>query len=172
MTDTIDLILRRRSIRRFSEQPVAETVLTRLLEAAMAAPSAMNLQPWEFIVVTDPELLRQLRERLIFGRYHAPAAMIVCGHPGVTLNPAAGQFWVQDCSAAVENLLIAAVGMGLGTVWVGVHPITPFVNSVRHVCRIPKSITPMALIYIGYPAEEKPPRTRYKPERVHWQTFK
>jgi nitroreductase len=165
-------IFGRRSIRRYEEKPVEAEKLDLLLQAAMAAPSAMNCQPWEFVVVTDPDKLAQFRRRLLFGNRNAPAAVVVCGNPRLSPNPAARLFWVQDCSAAAENLLIAAVELGLGTVWVGVHPVGEFVHIGRQVVGLPRHVTPLGLIYVGYPAEEKAARTRYRASRVHWQGYK
>lgn len=164
-------IFGRRSIRRYQEKPVEAEKLDLLLQAAMAAPSAMNCQPWEFVVVTDPDKLAQFRRRLLFGNRNAPAAVVVCGNPRLSPNPAARLFWVQDCSAAAENLLIAAVELGLGTVWVGVHPVVELVRIVRQVVGLPRHVTPLGLIYVGYAAEEKAARTRYHASRVHWQGY-
>jgi nitroreductase len=113
---TLETIFSRRSIRKYTDQPVESEKLELLLKAAMAAPSAMNCKPWEFILVTDPEKLAQFRKRLLFGDRNAPAAIVVCGNPALSANPAAKLFWVQDCSAAAENILIAAVGLGLGKI--------------------------------------------------------
>lgn len=138
----------------------------------MAAPTATNSQPWEFIVITDPENLKALRSKMVFGRYVAPLVICVCGSPGKANNPATGRmFWEQDCSAATENILLAAVSLGLGGVWIGVHPVAPFVAAVRGVLNIPGSVTPLCLVYLGYPAEEKTARTQYDERRVHWQVY-
>ena len=164
-------IFRRRSIRRYADRPVEPEKLDLLLQAAMAAPSAMNCKPWEFVVVTDPEKLAQFRTRLLFGDRNAPAAIVVCGNPRLSTNPAARLFWVQDCSAATENLLVAAAALGLGTVWVGVHPVAEFVRIVRQVAGLPRRVTPLSLVYVGYALEEKPPRTQYDPGRVHHEKY-
>lgn len=171
MNSTLDFIFRRRSIRKYVEQPVEPEKLDLLLKAGMAAPSAMNSRPWEFILVTDKEKLGQFRKRLIFGNRNAPAAIVVCGNPKAAKNPTWRLFWVQDCSAAAQNILIAATSLGLGTVWVGVYPVPTFVAVVREVLSIPKSVTPLCLIYVGYPAEEKPARTQYDERRVYWQEY-
>ena len=171
MNPTLENIFTRRSIRKYTEQPVEPEKLDLLLKAGMAAPSAMNCKPWEFIVVTEAEKLAQFRQRLIFGDRNAPAAIVVCGNPGLSTNPAARLFWVQDCSAAAENILVAAVGMGLGTVWIGVHPVVNFVKTVREIMSIPKKVTPLCIIYVGYPQDEKPARTQYDEQRVHWQEY-
>jgi nitroreductase len=172
MNPTLETIFQRRSIRKYTDQPVEPEKLDLLLKAGMAAPSAMNCRPWEFIVVTDPEKLAQFRTRLIFGDRNAPAAIVVCGNPALSTNPAARLFWVQDCSAAAENILIAAVGLGLGTVWIGIHPVAKFVKTVRDIIFIPKSVTPLCIIYVGYPADDKPARTQYDPQRIHYQEYR
>jgi len=168
---TLETIFQRRSIRKYTDQPVEPEKLDFLLKAAMAAPSAMNCKPWEFIVVTDPELLAQFRRHLIFGDRNAPVAIVVCGNPALSINPAARMFWVQDCSAATENILIAAVGLGLGTVWIGVHPVPMFVNTVRKIMSIPKRVTPLGIVYVGYPESAKAARTQYDEKRVHKQRY-
>ncbi len=172
MNSILEIIFSRRSIRAYTDQQVEPEKLELLLQAAMAAPSAMNCKPWEFVVVTDPEKLAQFRKRLIFGNRNAPAAIVVCGNPSLSANPAARLFWVQDCSLAGENILIAAAGLGLGTVWVGVHPVAEFVRIVRKIIGLPKNVTPLGLLYVGYPAEEKPARTQYDEKRIHWQEYK
>ena len=168
---TLTSIFQRRSIRKYTDQPVEPEKLDLLLQAAMAAPTAMNCKPWEFVVVTEPEKLAQFRSRLIFGNRNAPAAILVCGNPRLSTNPAARLFWQQDCSAATENLMIAAVSLGLGTVWVGVHPVADFVRIVREITGLPRHVTPLALIYVGYPLEQKPARTQFDPARVHAQVY-
>lgn len=170
-TEPLDLFFRRRSIRHFTPEPVDDATLIRLLQAAMAAPSAVDSQPWEFVVLTDPDRLRRLRNRLPLGRHHAPAAFVVCGSPGTARNPAGRLFWPQDCSAATENLLLAATALGLGAVWVGVYPLKPLMRWVADLTDLPASVIPLAVVYVGHPAEQKPPRTRYDEQRVHWQRY-
>ena len=171
MNPILNLIFHRRSIRKYTDQPVEAEKLELLLKAAMAAPSAMNCKPWEFVVVTDPEKLEKFRKKLIFGNRNAPAAIIICGNPILSANPAAHLFWVQDCSLAGENILIAAAGLGLGTVWIGVHPVAEFARVVRDVTGIPRHVKPLGLIYVGYPAEEKPARTQYDKKRIHLERY-
>ena len=172
MNPVLETIFHRRSIRKYLDRPVEPEKIELLLKSAMAAPSAMNCKPWEFIVVTDANLLTQFRKRLIFGNRNAPAAIILCGNPSLSLNPAARLFWVQDCSLAGENILIAAEGLGLGTVWVGIYPVKEFIRVVRDIVGLPKNVTPLGLIYLGYSAEEKPARTQYDEKRLHWQKYK
>jgi nitroreductase len=164
-------ILSRRSIRRFTDQPLDKETITLLLQAAMAAPSAVNSQPWEFIVITDPEVLAKVRSKLPFARHNAPVGIVVLGSPERANNSAGRMFWEQDCSAAMENMLIAAVGLGLGAVWVGIHPVAPFVKGVREALDIPEAVTPLGMMHVGYPAEEKPARTQYAEHKVYWQKY-
>ncbi len=171
MTEIIDYIFKRRSIRSYTDQPVEEHTLTILLQAAMAAPSAVNSQPWEFVVVTDPAVLDRLRQRIQFGQYNAQAIIAVCGSQAVANNDAGRTYWIQDCSAALENILIAAAGLGLGSVWVGVYPEEGKIQTVRQVLHIPDTVTPLGLVYLGYPAENQPPRTQYDEQKVHWQQY-
>ncbi len=167
----IDTIYARRSIRKYEEKPVEQDKLITLLEAAMAAPSAMNIQPWEFIVITKQEMMDEIKSSLMFGKFNAPAAIIVCGNTSFFKHPMASKFWVQDCCAATENILLAAVGLGLGTVWLGVHPVHIFTKRIAKLLKLPDHVKPLNIIYVGYPAQEKPARTQYDPERVHWETY-
>ncbi len=171
MSDIIAAIKARRSIRKFTAEPVAEETITLLLEAAMAAPSASNRRPWEFVVVSDGEVLADLRRHLVFGRYQAPLAIVVCGNLRLAYPGPGRDFWIEDCSAAMQNLLLAASGLGLGAVWVGVHPIKPFVAAVARAVNLPDHVLPLGVAYVGHPAESKPPRTQYDPQRVHWQQY-
>ena len=167
----IDTIYARRSIRKFQERPVEKEKLETLLKAAMAAPSARNGKPWEFVVVTQPEGMKKVRSVMILSPYNAPAAIIVCGNTSVIKRPLAARFWVQDCSAATENVLLAAVELGLGTVWLGVHPIQNLSKQISKIFQLPKTVQPLNVIYVGYPNEEKPPRTQYDPACVHWEVY-
>jgi nitroreductase len=164
-------IFRRRSIRKFTEQPASEEVLTQLCMAAMAAPSAVNSQPWEFVVVTDPDKLAGLREVLPYGKFKAPAAIVVCGSKLTARNPAGLMFWQQDCSAATENILLAAEALHLGSCWIGVYPIPGIPKSVAKVVGVPVTVTPLCVIYLGYPAEQREPRSKFNASKVHWQKY-
>ena len=171
MDDTITTIMKRRSIRKFTDEPVEQDKLTRLLEAAMAAPSAMNGQPWEFVVITDKKVIDRFRKALPFGKMNAPAVICVLGSSRMQKNKAGDKFWVQDCSAATENILLAATALGLGSVWVGIHPVAMFKRQVSDILNLPDGVTPLNLIYLGYPAEEREPRTQYEEKRVRWGPF-
>jgi nitroreductase len=169
--DAYAVLCARRSIRSYQDRPVPQELLRALLEAAMAAPTAANSRPWEFVVVTAPDTLALLRERLLFARYNAPAAIVVCGNPDVANNTAGRQFWVQDCSAATENILIAAAALDLGAVWIGVYPMPGVIKPVRDILGLPENVTPLSLVYLGYPAEERPPSERYDERRVYWEQY-
>jgi nitroreductase len=171
MTDVLNTILSRRSIRKYTQQAVSEEQLNQLLKAGMAAPSAMNGRPWEFIVVTEADPLAALRKCTRFSNYIVPAAIILCGSPFLGLKLVSEKYWIQDCSAAAENILIAATGMGLGSVWIGVYPNAGNMKNVSAALNIPEKVTPLCMIYVGYPAEEKKPRTQYDEKRVHWQKY-
>jgi len=171
MGDILEHIMARRSIRKFEDRPVPRELVTRLLQAAMAAPSAGNLRPWEFVVVTERDRLARLRRGLPLGRHNAPLAIVVCANTRRTYPPPVREFWVQDCSAAAQNILLAAAGSGLGAVWVGVHPMPPFVAWVRDVLHLPGHIAPLGMINIGFPAQAKPSRTQYDARRVHWEEY-
>ncbi len=161
--ELIETIFARRSIREYTDEPVDEVDIKTLLEAAMAAPSASNLKPWHFIVVTGRQTLDGLAEAHPHGKmlFEASLCIAVCGDPAIS------RFWVQDCSAATENLLLAATALGLGAVWLGVYPREDRVAAVRQVLGLPETIMPLNLISIGHPAEEKEPRTQYDKARVH-----
>lgn len=169
--EILDGIFARRSIRKFTAQPVEQEKIEMLLKAAMAAPSAMNAKPWHFLVITEPDSLAALRSIMPFGKMIAPLAMIVCGEKMMIRNPLSNRFWVQDCSAATQNILLAAVALGLGSVWCGVTPIPHLVKPVKKLLQLPAQIDPLNVIYIGYPDEQKPARSQYDDTRVHWQHY-
>ena len=171
MSDFIDLIYSRRSIRKFTEEPVSREDLTTLLKVGMAAPSAMNYQPWEFVVITEAETLAKFRKNLMFAKMVAPAAICVMGRNRAEGRANPFKFWQQDCSAATENILLGAVALGLGAVWIGVHPVFLFERQVRAILNLPAEVTPLNLIMIGHPAETKEARTQYNESRVHWGAY-
>lgn len=171
MTDVMNLIFSRRSIRQFTGQEVPREMIALLLQAAMAAPSAANGRPWEFVVVTDKEVLDELRAAQ-GGRYNGQAAIAVCANLALASSPASQLFWQQDLAAAAENILLAAAGLGLGAVWTGGYPGMDRAAILRRVLQIPETVFPMCLIWIGYGAESKPPRTQYDEARVHWQRYR
>jgi nitroreductase len=166
--ELIRAIFARRSIRSYTTQAVSVEHVTTMLKAAMAAPSASNLKPWHFVVVAERETLNELAEAHPFGKmlFDAPLCVAVCGDSKVS-----ARFWVQDCSAATENLLLAAAALGLGAVWLGAYPKEERVAAIREILGIPESMIPLNLISIGHPAEKKESRTQYDATRVHHERW-
>lgn len=171
--DGVNLIKARRSIRRYEHRPVPDEVISQLLEAAMAAPSASNERPWHFVVVTRRDLLDQLAVRHPYAHMltDAPLCIVPCGDLDLVPEGPSGGFWVQDVSASTENLLLAATALGLGTVWCGVYPRQERVDMVREILSIPSRIIPLCLVPVGFPAEHKPARTQHDPERIHREVW-
>lgn len=166
----MNAILSRRSIRKYTDQPISEEIIKELLEAAMSAPSAGNEQPWHFIVINDHQLLDAIPKFHPYSHMlkEAPVAILLCGDE--TLEKFKG-YWVQDCSAATENILIAVEEKGLGAVWLGIYPEEERVKGIRELLNIPKHIIPFSLIPVGYPAEDKTPANRYDPARIHYNSW-
>jgi nitroreductase len=168
--DGIEAIMTRRSIRNYTPEPVSEQHIETILRAAMAAPSAGNQQSWRFVVVTDAARREQLAEATPYSGMvaRAPLAFVVCGDTRAEKHSG---YWVQDCSAAVENALVAINALGLGAVWIGVHPIVERSDNVRRICGVPDGIVPFGMIAVGHPAETKPPSERYEPAYVHREVW-
>jgi nitroreductase len=165
--DVLSTIRKRRSIRKYTDQAVMDEQIRQLLEAAMAAPSASNIQPWEFVVVKDPDLKRQLAQIHRWSYMAADAAVVFV----VCANERASHHWIEDASAATENLLLAATALNLGAVWVAVYPSTDREAYVRRVLAIPEEMRVLCLVPVGHPAESKPPRTRYRESKVHYERW-
>ncbi len=169
--DAIETIYKRRSIRNYLDKKIDEDTIITLLEAASAAPTAANCQPWEFIVIDDNGKLSILKDKFNFARYNAPVAIVVCGNMELAFKGPGKEMWVQDCSAAIENILIAATSIGLGSVWIGVYPIESNVKIAKKILNIPEHVIPLGIVYVGYPAEQKDARTRLNLKRVYWQEY-
>lgn len=168
--DAMEAILSRRSIRKYTNEDVSDEIVKELLEAAMSAPSAGNEQPWHFVVIRDRKILNEIPNIHPYSGMlrEAPLAILVCGDE--SLQKYKG-YWVQDCSAATENLLIAINAKGLGGVWLGVYPVEDRVNGIRKLLDMPNNIIPFSLISIGHPAEQKPPANRYNSSRIHYDRW-
>lgn len=166
--NTYKAILKRRSIRKYSKGIISSEVIEMLLQAAMAAPSARNAQPWEFYVVTNKEVMLNLRSVSKNLDFDSSAMIIVCGNNERSITKNDNDFWIQDCSAAVENILLAATELGLGTLWCGLYPVLERSDKVREYISAPMNHIPMALIHIGYPDEEKEERTQFNENYVHY----
>ena len=164
-------IFSRRSIRKFTDEPVSDLHLEKLLRAAMNAPSAGNEQPWEFVVMRDRDSMLKILE---FHPYATPlktaaCAVVLCGN--TQRQRFSADFWVQDCSAATQNLLLEAEYLGLGAVWMGVYPGANRVEGVQKLLSLPETVIPLCVIALGHPAEHPEPADRYLPERVHFDQW-
>lgn len=169
--EKLAFIFGRRSIRNYASAPVSDAVVQKLLEAAMAAPSAAAKDPWRFIVIRKRELLTAIAAALPNGQMIGGAALgiAVCGD----LQAAHDQqlsYLLQDCSAAIENLLLCAHILGLGACWLGVHPREQRMAALRKILALPHAVIPVSCLAIGYPAERKEARTRFNPQFVQYES--
>jgi nitroreductase len=164
--DTLEAIHTRRSVREYQDKPVPEELITKLLAAAMAAPSARNQQPWEYIVITDRGVLGQIPTVNPYAQMAstAPLAILVCGNLHIETSPG---YWVVDCAAAVQNLLLSAHALGLGAVWTGTYPNEERMDGYTDLLNLPEYILPHTLVVIGYPTQQPPPQDRFNSERIH-----
>ena len=149
--DALEAIHTRRSIRRYQDKPVPEPLIQRILAGAMMAPSARDARPWRFVIITDRRLLEEIPKVNPNAKMaaHAPAAILVCGD--LTLEKSAG-YWVVDCAAAAQNILLAAHSLGLGAVWTGVYPRQQRMEGFRRLLGLPEYVMPHCLIPLGCPA--------------------
>jgi nitroreductase len=172
MNTRLKLLFARRSVRRYTAEDVTDADLHDLLEAAMSAPSAVARDPWHFISIRERATLTRLAEILPNGQMlrQAPLAIIACGDLK-RAHQELESYMLQDCSAAVENLLVAAAALGLGACWLGVHPRTERIDAIRALCALPAGIVPVAAIALGHPAEHPEPRTRWRADAVHCETW-
>ncbi len=166
-------VLERTSVRRFADRKVSAEDLAALLHAGMSAPSGVNKQPWEFIVVDDKGLLKDLSEALPYAKMAAmaPVAIVVCGNSDRFLSGDDSELWVQDLSAASENILLAAHALGLGAVWTCLYPHEDRMEPVKKILNIGEGIIPFNLIPIGYPLAPHAPMDKWYPERVHLNSY-
>lgn len=168
----IENIMTRTSIRQFTDKPVANDILDNIVKAGMAAPSAVNAQPWAFVVVTEKTMLDSLNAVHPYSNLKtATAAIIVCGNMEKALEGEGREYWVQDCSAATENILLAAHAYGLGAVWCGVYPVQKRVKAVQGVLGMPETIVPLNIITMGYPAENPEPKDKFNTENIRYQKW-
>ena len=167
----INNIMTRTSIREYTNEPVSKTDIETMLRAGMAAPTAVNRQPWHFVAVTDKAKLAELAGRRGGMVKQAGVAIVVCGNIDKALQGPAQAFWIQDCSAATQNILLAANALGLGAVWTGCYPMDERVAEVSKVLKLPETIIPLCVIAIGHPAEQPAPKDKWKPENVSYNEF-
>jgi len=160
----------RRSVRAFTDDPVTANEIQIMLDAAMIAPSAGNARPWQFIVIDDSALLAAVPSINQYAGMvpSAAAAILVCGDLSLEKYPG---YWVQDCSAAIQNMLLAATGQGLGTVWTGIYPVEDRVSAFRKLLALPPNIVPLGLIAVGRPKKSQERLSRYEPQKIHYNAY-
>lgn len=170
---TLATIYNRKSVRHYTNRLVSRDQVTELVKAGMAAPTAVDKRPWAFVAITDRNMIDQLADALPHAKMlkQATAAIAVCGDMDKALTGDAQAYWVQDCSAATQNILLAAESMGLGAVWTGVHPIKDREKTVAKILGAPSSIIPLNVIAIGYPTGEDQPKDKYDAANVHWEKW-
>jgi nitroreductase len=162
----MDAIFTRRSIRKYTNEAVPEEMVEKIIRAGMAAPSAGNAQPWNFIIINDKNILLEIPKFHPYSQMlkEASCAIVVCGD--TSLERYQG-YWVQDCSAATQNMLLEAHYLGLGSVWLGVYPREDRVTALKKLLKLPENVTPLCILSLGYPAEQKEPANRFDPSRIH-----
>ena len=163
-----DALLKRRSVRKFTEESISEEDIQELLHAAMSGPSACNKKPWKFYVITNEEKLSELRKSSMFTKINSNLAIVVCGDLSRALPLAMASYWIQDCSAATQNILLRATDLGLGAVWCGIHPQKRAEEKVRRCLDLTEKEVPLNIIYIGHPMEELEARDQYEAECIHY----
>ena len=160
---TLETIFSRKSVRSYTDQPVSVDDLMLLVKAGMAAPTGMNRQPWEFFIIQDKELMASLADKIPYARMlkEAQAAIVVMGNPEKSI------YWYLDCSAAAQNILLAAESIGLGAVWTAGYPFEDRMETISKAIGIPKPFLPLCLIPIGYPKGEQMPKNKWDESKVH-----
>ncbi len=172
MNHTIETILKRRSIRKYTNQEISQETIELLLQAGMNAPSAVAKDPWHFLVLKNNQTIKDLLPAMPNGKMleHAQAAIIVLGDLSLAHDNQLS-YLLQDCSAAIENILLAATSLGIGSCWVGIHPREARGQFVKEKFDLPDNIIPVSVISLGYPAEKIPTRNRYNQAKVHWEKY-
>ncbi len=173
--DTVSAVIKnihqRKSVRSYTDRPVSREQIDTLVRAAMAAPSGRDMRPWQFVIIDDKAVLDSLSARLPYAKMlkAAVVAVVVCGDMGIVdTEGQPSRNWVMDCSAATENLLLAAEAMGLGAVWTGVYPYDERIAAVKAALRLPEKVIPLNVVPIGYPQGDPKPKEKYAPERLHY----
>lgn len=172
MNSKLDILFARRSIRKYTSDDIPDETVRDLLEAAMAAPSAVAKDPWHFVVVREQSTRAAIAEALPNGSMIAdsPVGIVICGDISRAHDEQLS-YLLQDCSAAIQNLLLAASALGLGACWLGVHPREERVEKLRSILNVPEPVMPISAIAIGWPNERKEPRTRYREDAVHYERW-
>lgn len=169
----IENIMTRTSIRDYQDKPVEDAKIEAMLKAAMAAPSAGNKQPWRFVVIKDKNTIKAISENFHTMKMaeKAPVAIVVCGDLNATFPGDGVDYWIQDASAATENLLLAAHSMGLGAVWCGIYPMKERVSLLKDMLELPDDIVPLNVVPVGYPAQDPAPKDKWKPDYIRYESW-
>jgi len=167
---TLKVIHSRKSVRHYLDRKATKEDLLTLVKAGMAAPTAMDRRPWAFVIITDRAKLEELEAGLPYTGMltKSGAGIVVCG---ILEKAPLGEVWVQDCSAATENILLAAESMGLGAVWTGAYPSQERMSHIRKVLDMPENIVPLNVIPVGYPVGDENPKDKFDPANVHWEKW-
>lgn len=166
------IIFKRTSIRSYTEQQPTDEQITTLLHAGMAAPSAKNTQPWEFVVVKEKNTLNKIRDFHLYASMldQAPLAIVVCGNKeNVAVD--ANDLWPQDCAAATENILLEATELGLGGVWLGCYPSVSYIKKLQNILELPDNVIPFAIVSLGYPAGDTHPKDKFDKTKIHYEKW-
>lgn len=163
----LENILGRKSVRKYLDKAVEEDKIVTMLKAGMAAPSGMDRRPWEFVVVTDRMALDSMAAGLPYAKMlaQAPMAIVVCGDS--TLS----SYWYLDCSAATQNILLAAEALGLGAVWTAAYPYEERINVVRENTNMPENVIPLCIIPVGYPDGVQRAKDKFDEKKIHRNKF-
>jgi nitroreductase len=169
----VENIMTRTSIRQYTDQTISADTIETLLRAGMAAPTAVNKQPWHFVAITNKDKLKELAATNPNAKMleQAPLTIVVCGDMQKALEGEGRQLWIQDCSAATENILLAAHALGLGAVWTALYPRDDRAKGAIEALKLPDHIVPLCAIIIGYPAENPTPKDKWKSENVSYNEF-
>ena len=162
----------RKSVRKYTDQSVPDSLIHTILKAGMAAPSGHDARPWQFIVIRDKAVMKKLRSKLEWARGldYSTVAIVVCGDMR-KVNPKNKEFWITDCSAATENILLATEALGLGAVWSTLYPGEDRMQHTRDVLQLPDYLMPLCILPMGYPLEETKPKDKFDPKRIHWESY-
>lgn len=168
--EILEAILSRRSIRKYSGEPVSDQELETVLRAGFHAPSAHNIQPWEFIVIKDKNKHKSIAELHTYAKMlpQADVCIIVCGDKN---KQSMTGFIIEDCSAAIQNILLAAHGIGLGAVWCGLYPVTHLTKGIKKICSLPSNIIPIGMVVLGHKGEERKQVDKYNAEKIHYEEW-
>jgi nitroreductase len=163
-------LLNRRSIRKYKDQKISEEDIGKILKAAMYAPSAMNMQTWQFIAIDSKEILAEIVKLIPYAEMlkQSVAAILVCGDTAIEKN----ESWLlQNCSAATQNILLSAHGLGIGSCWIGIHGMFDIVKNIKHQFKLPENIVPVSLVSLGYPDETVIAENRFKKDKIHYNKW-